>query len=198
MEEITETVFPLHPTVCFSYARGLLYTGENTPFSPLKADKMTERMEEMLQMAERGWRESGNVPRLGELFALRAMVTGQTEKLKSAVEYARKALELLSTTQDSQEYARPQDTKWRSFCLAVLGMEAAGERGLDEARQFLLQAYESCARAQHRSFTRATMMMLASIDLARGELHQPAQALRQGISEAREVKDWSDVTAALF
>ncbi len=77
-------------------------------------------------------------------------------------------------------------------------MEAAGERGLDEARQFLQQAYENCASAQHRGFTRATMMMLASIDLARGELHQPAQALRQVISEAREVKDWSDVTAALF
>jgi LuxR family transcriptional regulator, maltose regulon positive regulatory protein len=198
MKQIPETVFPLHPTLCFSYARALLYTRANSPFSPLKAEKMTERIEEMLQMAERGWRERGNVPRLGELFAFRALVTWQLEKLKSAVEYARKALELLSTTQDSQEYARPQDTKWRSFCLAVLGMEAAGERGLDEARQFLQQAYESCAGAQHRGFTRATMMMLASVDLARGELHQPAQALRQVISEAREVKDWSDVTAALF
>jgi len=198
MKQIPETVFPLHPTLCFSYARALLYTRANTPFSPLKAEKRTERIEEMLQMAERGWRERGNVPRLGELFAFRALVTWQLEKLKSAVEYARKALELLSTTQDSQEYARPQDTKWRSFCLAVLGMEAAGERGLDEARQFLQQAYESCAGAQHRGFTRATMMMLASVDLARGELHQPAQALLQVISEAREVKDWSDVTAALF
>ena len=149
-------------------------------------------------MAERGWRESGNASWLGELFAFRALVTWQLEKPKSAVEYARKALELLSTTQDRQEYTRPQDTKWRSFCLAVLGIEAAGERGLDEARQFLQQAYESCADAQHRGFTRATMMILASVDLARGELHQPAQALRQVISEAREVKDWSDVNAALF
>jgi len=90
MKQIPETVFPLHPTLCFSYARALLYTRANTPFSPLKAEKRTERIEEMLQMAERGWRESGNVPRLGELFAFRALVTWQLEKLKSAVEYARK------------------------------------------------------------------------------------------------------------
>src|SRR5258708_20188641 len=108
MEEITETVFPLHPTVCFSYARGLLYTGENTPFSPLKADKMTERMEEMLQMAERGWRERGNVPRLGELFAFRALVTWQLEEVGCAVEYACKALEVLST---AQQRTKLQDTK---------------------------------------------------------------------------------------
>ncbi len=195
MKQIPETVFPLHPTLCFSYARALLYTRENTLFSPLKAEKMTERIEEMLQMAERGWRESGNVPRLGELFAFRALVTWQLEELRNAAEYARKALELLSTT---QERTHPQDTKWRSFCLAVLGMEAAGERGLDEARQFLQQAYENCASAQHRGFTRAMMMMLASIDLARGELHQPAEVLRQVLSEAREVNDWGDVTSSLF
>ncbi len=195
MKQIPETVFPLHPTLCFSYARALLYTRANTPFSPLKAEKMTERIEEMLQMAERGWRERGNVSRLGELFAFRALVTWQLEELRNAAEYARKALELLSTT---QERTHPQDTKWRSFCLAVLGMEAAGERGLDEARQFLQQAYENCASAQHRGFTRATMMMLASIDLARGELHQPAEVLRQVLSEAREVNDWGDVTSSLF
>ncbi len=96
MKQIPETVFPLHPTLCFSYARALLYTRENTPFSPLKADKMTERMEEMLQMAERGWRERGNVPRLGELFAFRALVTWQLEELRNAAEYARKALELFA------------------------------------------------------------------------------------------------------
>src|SRR6266566_1779016 len=195
MKQIPETVFPLHPTLCFSYARALLYTRENTPFSPLKADKMTERMEEMLQMAERGWRERGNVSRLGELFAFCALVTWQLEELRNAAEYARKSLELLSTT---QERTHPQDTKWRSFCLAVLGMEAAGERGLDEARQFLQQAYENCASAQHRGFTRATMMMLASIDLARGALHQPAEVLRQVLSEARAVNDWGDVTSSLF
>src|SRR5260221_4978795 len=195
MKQIPETVFPLHPTLCFSYARALLYTRENTPFSPLKAEKMTERIEEMLQMAERGWRERGNVSRLGELFAFRALVTWQLEELWNAAEYARKALELLSTT---QERTHPQDTKWRRFCLVVPGLERAGERGRDEARQILQQAYENCASAQHRGFTRATMMMLASIDLARGELHQPAEVLRQVLSEAREVNDWGDVTSSLF
>src|SRR5260370_6704667 len=42
------------------------------------------------------------------------------------------------------------------------------------------------------------MMMLASVDLARGELHQPAEVLRQVLSEARAVNDWGDVTASLF
>lgn len=195
MKQIPETMLSLHPTLCFSCAWALLFTQPNSPPGPLKSEKMTELMEKMLQMAERGWRESGNVSRLGELFAFRALAAWQ-EELKSSVEYARKALELLPITQDHQK--RPQDSQWRSVCLAVLGMEAAGERGLDEARQFLLQAYESWADAQNRDFARATIIMLTSIDLARGELHQPAEALRQVLAEAREVNDWSDVAYLLF
>lgn len=194
MKQIPETVFPLHPMFCFSYALALLFTRLDTPSAPFKA----ELMEEMLQMAERGWRESRNLPRLGELFAFRALVTWQLEELGSAVEHARKALALLPVLQDRQEHTDPEGIQWRSVCLAVLGMEAAGERGLDEARQFLLQAYESSASARNRDFTRATIMMLASIDQARGELHQPAEVIRQVLSEAREVNDWGDITYALF
>jgi LuxR family maltose regulon positive regulatory protein len=195
MKQIPETMLSLHPTLCFSYARALLFTQPNSPPGPFKSEKMTELMERMLQMAERGWRENGNVPRLGELFAFRAL-TAWLQELKSSVEYARKALEFLPIAQDHQK--RPQDLQWRSVCLAVLGMEAAGERGLDEARQFLLQAYESWADAQNRGFARATIIMLTSIDLARGELHQPAEALRQVLAEAREVNDWNDVAYLLF
>lgn len=195
MKQLPETVFPWHPTLCFSYAQALLYTRENTPLNPLRAGKLAELVEAMLQMAESGWRERGNVSRLGELFAFRALVSWQLDELGNAVAYARQALALFST---SLERTDPQDTRWQSFCLAVQGMEAAGERGLDEARQLLLQAYESCAHAHHRGFTRATMMMLASVDLARGELHQPAEALRQVLSEARAINDEGDVTSALF
>ncbi len=198
MEQLPETVFPLHPTLCFYYALAVLFTQANTPLGPLTAEKTTELMEKMLQMAERGWRESGHVLRLGELFAFRALVTWQSEKLGSAVEHARKALELFPVTQDRQERPHSQYMQWRSVCLAVLGMEAAGERGLDEAQQFLLHAYESSASAHHRGFTRATMMMLVSIDLAWGKLHQPAEALRQVLSEAREANDWGDVTYLHF
>ena len=197
MKLLPETVLPFHPTLCFVYALALFFTRANTPLVPFKAKKRTERMEELLQMAERGWRESGNVSRLGELFALRALVAWQLEEPGCAVEHARKALEWLPIVPDRQERTHALNTKWRSFCLAVLGMEAAGERGLDEARQFLQQAYESCAGAQHRGFTRATMMMLASVDLARGALHQPAGAIRQVLSEARAINDWSDGTYAL-
>lgn len=232
MRQIPETMLSLHPTLCFHYAWALLFTQPNSPPGPFKAEGMTELMEKMLQMAERGWRESDNLPiavssdgsidafgtisppamqqhsvyqekpntsrnfALGKLFAFRALVAWQSEELKSAVEHARKARELLPIIQDHQEH--PLDLYWRSMCLAVLGMEAAGERGLDEARQFVLQAYESCAGAQNRGFARATIIMLTSIDLARGELHQPAEVLRQVLAEAREVNDWSDVAYALF
>jgi LuxR family transcriptional regulator, maltose regulon positive regulatory protein len=198
IRQIPETVLPLHPTLCFYYALALLFTRANTPLAPIKTEKMTEQMEAMLRNAEIGWRKSGNLPRLGELFAFRALVTWQLEQLGNAADHARKALELLPVSDDRHERLRPPEMQWRSVCLAVLGMEAAGERSLDEARQFLRQAYEGCSNAHHRGFTRATIMMLASIDLARGELHQPAEAIRQVLSEAREVNDWGDATYALF
>jgi LuxR family maltose regulon positive regulatory protein len=194
MKQLPETLFPLHPTLCFHFALALFFTQANTPLGPLKGETMTQRMEEMLQMAERGWRESGNVSRLGELFAFRTLVNWQVGDLGSAVEHAHEALELLPITQGRIS----QVMQWRSVCLSVLGMEAAGERGLDEARQFLVQAYESCANTPNRGFTGGTSMMLASINLMRGELHQPVEALLQVLSEARDVNDWGDVAYSLF
>ncbi len=198
LQQLPEAVFPLHPTLSFFNALALLFTQVNTPLTLIKTEKMKDRTEEMLQNAEAGWRESGNLSRLGDLFAFRALITWQLGQIGSAAEYARRALELLPVPQNRQEHTYLQDMQWRSVCLAVLGMEAAGERGLDEARQFLLQAYQSCSSAQNRGFARATIMMLASVDLARGELHQPAGAIRQILSEAREVNDWGDVTYSLF
>jgi LuxR family maltose regulon positive regulatory protein len=198
IRQIPENVLPLHPTLCFYYALALLFTRANTSLALIKAEKMTELMEEMLQNVETGWRESGNWPRLGELFAFRALITWQLEQIGSAAEYARLALELLPILHDSQKSAHPQDMQWRSICLAVLGMDAAGEKGPDEARQFLVEAYESFSNAQNRGFARALIMMLAFVDLARGKLHQPAEAIRQVLSEAKEVNDWEDVTNSLF
>ncbi len=195
MKQIPETILPLHPKLCFHTALALFFTQANTPIGPFKGEMMTQRMEEMLQMAESGWRESGDVSRLGELFAFRTLVDWQLEELGSAVEYAHKALKLFPITRESTSW---QVMQWRSVCLAVLGIEASRERELDEARQFLLQACESCVGVPHRGFTRGTSMMLASIDLMRGELHQPADALRQVLSEAREVNDWGDVAYSLF
>jgi len=198
IRQIPENVLKLHPTLCFYYTLALLFTRANTPSTLIKAGKMTALMEEMLQNAEIGWRESGNLPRLGELFAFRALVTWQLGELGSAAEYARKALQLLPILQERQEHAHSQDMQWRSVCLAVLGMDAAEERDLGEARLFLVQAYESFSSAQNRGFARAMIMMLASIDLARGELHQPADAIHQVLSEARVVNDLGDVTNSLF
>jgi LuxR family transcriptional regulator, maltose regulon positive regulatory protein len=192
MKQIPETMFPLHPTLCFYAALALLFTRENTPIALIKTEKITARIEELLQMAEKGWHENGNFSMLGEVFAFRALITWQSEELGSAAEYARKALVWLPIPQDLQERTHPQNIHWRNVCLAVLGMEAAEEKGLDQARQFLAQANENASSVENRSFTRATIMMLASVDLARGELYRPAEVLHQVLAEAREVNDWED------
>ena len=197
MQQLPEWVFPIHPTLSFFNALALLFARANTPHALIKEEKMTKRMEEMLQNAEIGWRASDNSPRLGELFAFRALVTWQLGDLGNAVEHAHKALELLPIQQDSPQRSHPQDMQWRSICLAVLGLDAADERGLDEARQFLAQASQNFSRVENRGFTRGTILMLASVDLARGELYRPTEAIRQVLSEAREVNDWEDVTRSL-
>jgi LuxR family transcriptional regulator, maltose regulon positive regulatory protein len=197
MKQIPETMLPSHPTLCFYAALALLFTRENTPLALIKTKKITTRIEELLQMAESGWRENGNFPMIGELFAFRALITWQSEDLGSAAEHAHKALDLLPNTQDRQERTHPQNIHWRNVCLAVLGLQAAGEMGLDEARQYLAQANENASSAENRSFRRATIMMLASVDLARGELYRPAEAIHQVLAEAREVNDWEDATRCL-
>lgn len=192
MKQIPESVLPLYPTLCFSYALALFFTQAHVSHGQFNAEEMTELIEEMLQLAERGWHENGNVSRIGEIFAFRALVGWQLEVYGNEIEHARTALKLLP------EHTYPQDMQWRSVCLAVLGIGAVEEGEPDRARQFLQQAYENCANARNRGFTRATIMIRATIDLMRGELHQPAEALRLVLSEAREIHDWDDMVRSIF
>lgn len=192
---LPEEVLRPHPALCFYYALALLFTQAEAETVPLK----TERMEEVLQMAEAGWRSSGNLPRFGEVLAFRAMITWRHGEMKQAAEYASQALELLPAVNvKRQDKGRSERLEWRSVCLAVMGMEAMDERTLTEARQLLEESYEIGAGSGNRAFTRATLMMLASVDLAQGVLHQPAEYMRQVLSEARAENDWGDVTYALF
>lgn len=196
--QIPETVLTRHPELYFHEAWALLSTHAENEAIELK----TGRIHERLQMAEDGWRAHENHARLGEVFALRALLIWWGGEIRKAGAYARQALDLLPITPTQQQertgaQTRSEKMEWRGTCLAIIGMEIMGEGDLDEARQRLQEARACSTLSDKRNFIRATTMMLASILLTQGELHQAAEYLQQVLSGARAAQDCGDMTYAL-
>jgi LuxR family transcriptional regulator, maltose regulon positive regulatory protein len=179
LKKLPETTLRQHPMLCFGYATTLSFIFAPTRPTP---EALTQ-LEELLDMAEQGWRREGNTPRLGEVFALRALAARQRGERLQSLTWARQALASLST----------EDLPWRSVSLNVVGTEELLSGRLDAGRKAILEAHALSEAVGNPYGTRATTNMLAGVYFERGELHRAAVCYRQVLAEARAQEDRDDI-----
>lgn len=184
LEHLPEDVLERHPALCFSYANALLYTfvlGE-IPLSPARM----LRIEQCLHMAQEGWQRASNTPRLGEVFAFRALLARQYGAMEEAVKLARQSLTYL-----------PEGTSmWGMISLSVLGASVLHSGQLNLARQMFLQWHPPVHVTQRRSFVRPGLVLFSRVCIEQLELRQTAVSLRRILAEAREDEDRDDIADA--
>jgi LuxR family maltose regulon positive regulatory protein len=149
---------------------------------------MMMQIETFLQMAEEGWRAEGNMARLGEVFAFRALLSRQKGVTGEAVNYANLALAWLPE----------KELAWRSVALNVKGTESLLAGHPDIAEQALLEANALAKTIGNPYGIRATTAMLSGVYIEQGKLHEAAIGYRQVLHEAREQEDRDDIAHALL
>src|SRR5262249_20418238 len=139
-----------------------------------------------LQMAEQGFGAMGNLPRLGEVFACRALIARRQGEAVQAVAWAGQALAHLP----------PEERAWRSISVNIEGLEAQRAGQLGVARRRLQEAREAGEAIGNRALVRPLIGMLSAVCAEQGELHQAAAFGRQMLVEARELDDRDDIAHA--
>lgn len=188
LEQFPEPLLRAHPALCFLSAQARLFA-EDTG-GPLWR---IEPVEDLLQMAEEGWRKQGDLPQVGILYAFRATFTVIHGLIAPAVTYARQALQLLPPLASEQPYDHPvtrpaEWIEWHCGCLIALGLDAMQEGSFDKAQQVLLEAYTLSLNNEDRVFTRVIGRLLGDVSIELGELHQAASYYQQTLAEAH----WPD------
>jgi LuxR family maltose regulon positive regulatory protein len=175
LEQLPEAFLHQRPALCFGYAFALLHTSGRPP-------AIVARIEELGQLAEQGWRCEGNLPKLGPLFAARALFALWTGQIERAIGWARQALGWLPAT----------DVLWRGICLGFVGKAELDAGQLDAARQTLLEARALSEASHIRHAARAHTIGLAHACAGQGELHQAAALYDQALADALDGADLSD------
>lgn len=179
LERIPETFLSQRPLLAFNYALALLFASDSDYLDP----KTLAQLQRMLQMAEESFRREGNLPRLGEIFAFRALIARKKGALREAGTWARQALAWLP----------PQELLWQDVSLGIVGEEAHHAGQLDMARETLQEVRAHAQAVGNRTFTRATSALLGEVCIEQGTLRLAAEYYRQMLSEAREQEDLNDI-----
>lgn len=185
LEQIPKSILGSRPALCFLFAQARIFSAD----SPGPVWRI-ESAEDLLQMAEEGWRAQGDLFQVGVLYAFRATFTIIHGFIAPAVAYARQALQLLPPASEHSGQAyyrlhkRPTEwIEWHCGCLFALSMEAMQSGAFDTAYHSLLEAYHLSLNIEDRVFTRITERMLGDACLALGELHQAASHYQRALSE---------------
>jgi LuxR family transcriptional regulator, maltose regulon positive regulatory protein len=168
LEQIPQQEILRNPTICFTYAQVILYSGDR--FAPATAT----RIEPYLRVAESAWRSAKDQARLGQLFSFRGNVVWWQGNLQKAFAYARQALVLLPE----------QDVFWRGNSLLSVSYEALSAGRILEAQDKSLEARALLGAAQNIYGVLAAHQFLAEIFYWQGELEQAEQLNRQIQMEA--------------
>ena len=184
LEQIPAEIMRQHPALCLAYATALLFIFAMSHLTPT----MMMQVETFLQMAAEGWRAEGNMARLGEVFAFRALLSRQKGVTGEAVNYANLALAWLPE----------KELAWRSVALNVKGTESLLAGHPDIAEQALLEANALAKTIGNPYGIRATTAMLSGVYIEQGKLHEAAIRYRQVLHEAREQEDRDDIAHALL
>jgi LuxR family transcriptional regulator, maltose regulon positive regulatory protein len=182
LKQLPETTLKQHPALCFGYATTLSFIFAPTRPTPAAL----AQLEELLDLAEQGWHLEGNTPRLGEVFALRALAARQRGESAQSLMWARQALASLPT----------EELPWRSVSLNVVGIEELLSGQLDAGRKAILEAHALSEAVGNPYGTRATTNTLAGVYFEQGELHRAAACYRQVLAEARAQEDRDDIAHA--
>lgn len=180
LEPLPEEVLRVHPTLCMTYAQALLFTSTRQAPAPL------ERLQKPLQMAEEHWQAVNNGAKLGEVLALRAIVTFWHGDFPQSVSLARQALDLL-----------PEDeVQWRGVSLTFMGAEELYAGRLNAARQTFTLALALNQAARNIYGASDSAIALGEICARQGELHQAAHLYNQVLAELEQTP--MDPDEALF
>lgn len=186
LEQMPQMLMVAHPALCFLLAQARIFT-EKRPEGVWRI----ESAEDLLQLAEKGWREQENMLQIGILYAFRATFTIIHGLVPPAVSYAREALHLLPTNTEQAYQQRPAEwIEWHCGCFITLGMEAMQAGVFADAQRHLLAGYTLSLHIKDRVFTRVITRMLGDISLEMGALHQANSYYQQTLTEP----PWLDKT----
>ena len=182
LEILPGAVLNTHPALCMAYAVALLFVTQPAQPSPT----IRTQIDQALDAADTGFRSAENMPKLGEVFAFRALLARQRDDIPYADECAMQALDWLP----------PDEISWRSWSLATLGSTALYAGNLTTARSLLTEARVLGERDGNRVYLRANSGMLSGVYGESGELRQAEVNVRQVLTEARDEGDLDDVAHA--
>jgi len=177
LERFPREVLRARPDLSFWYAFAVILTS----LTSLSEPSIRDLVEEPLQFAEQGYRETSNQVRLGMALTLRAVLISNQGEFVHAFALARQALTLLPE----------QDQQWRSRCLTVLGLEALLSGQLTRAQSLLQQALAFGKIARWLPVMLTATAYLGEMCFSRGELQHAAGYFRQALAFANEQQDLS-------
>ncbi len=176
------------PPLCLSYATALLFASPTDRLDP----RTLSQVKELLCASEAGFGGDANQPALGEVFALRALISWRQETFQQGVNDARQALALLPEN----------EVLWRGIAENILGIEALFNGQFHLARR----TFQQTRALGNRLFTRTTTALpawtwgkgiltqtvtalLAWTCFQQGELHLAAEYYQQVLGETHESGD---------
>ncbi len=177
---LPEDELELNPDLCLHYAMAQLFM----LMEQANGIDGTERIYQLLQIAELHWRDAHDTAKLAEVFAFRALLARQEGRMLQAVTWARQSLAWLPAN----------DRTWRNLSLTVVGIGELQDGNLNAGQDCLLEALTLCEQQGNVIYARATRGMLNWLTFERGELQRTAVQFRQMQAEAREQEDRDDIS----
>jgi LuxR family maltose regulon positive regulatory protein len=156
-----------NPVLCLCYATTLLL--QSTAWVPDASS--LPLMKRLLGMAERRWRAENTFPKLGELFAFRALFALRQGDMQAATLCAQQALAWLPQTQDI----------WRGLSSIIASTEWVRLGYFQQARNALLEAHARLATTNNHLFCQVATIKLAQAYFELGEIQQAARYYRQAL-----------------
>jgi LuxR family transcriptional regulator, maltose regulon positive regulatory protein len=174
-KQVPEALFEQNAVLCLCYATTLLLQ------SPawLPDASSLPLMERLLNMAEHRCRAEQNFPKLGEIFAFRALVALRQGKSQVAVRCAKQALDWLSQTQDI----------WRGLSAIIASTESVELGRFQQARSVLGEAHARLARTNNQLFRLVATITLAQVHVELGEIQQAIPLYRQALEASSSTVD---------
>jgi LuxR family transcriptional regulator, maltose regulon positive regulatory protein len=192
LEQFPRPLLHTYPNLCFRYAQARLF-----PEVMNSAALQLEQVEDLLQMAEAGWRRQNDLASVGMLNGLRASYLLLQGHVSPAVMYARQALELLPLTAEQPDNYMHVRHDWRCICLCGLALDAMQTGAFDRARQTLLKAHALATDSKDNVFRPIINRMLGEVCLEAGQLHQASEYYEQVLAEAHKTEGGEEVVVPL-
>ena len=181
LELLPDVVLSAYPVLWLAYAVALLSVAQ--PVQPSLA--VRAQMDQALDAAETGFRNAGNMPKLGEVFAFRALLARQRDDIA----YANNARHKRLPGCHPMKYPGEAGV-WRRWRDSFICRRSQGC-----SRSLVLATRAWRNRRQSRLFA-GQFRMLSGVYGESGELRQAEVNVRRVLTEARDEGDLDDVAHA--